>query len=191
MNRKLLLLILIIPNIFYCQSVFKVSDLKNLNSKVISLLNEKNIFPSDVKSSEIKITDLIDAENLIEDNNTNGIYSIYYHYHWNSYLLFKNKNEFILYAKPLENTDLVFSQIIGYDKTKKESKKYLKQIYNHLYYLIDSKYNSRHKFTLTSNDKDFEQNTKAHKTKNKNKLNSERKKLKKEYKYYLNLISKR
>ena len=190
MNKKLLLLILIIPNIFYCQSVFNVSDFKNVHSKVISLLNEKNIFPSNVKSSEINITDLIDADNLVEDNITNGIFRIYYHYHWNSYLLFKNKNEFTLYTEPLEDTNSVFRQIIGIDKTKKESKKYLKQIYNHLYYSIEDKYNSRNKFTATSNDKEFERKEKERKKNNKNKLHSEQKKLKKEYHYYLDLIRK-
>ena len=188
MNGKLLLLILIIPNIFYCQSVFKLSNVENVHSKVISLLNEKNIFPADIKSSEINIKDLIDAGNLIEDNITNGIYRIYYHYHWSSYLIFKNKNEFTLYTAPLENTDSVFRQIIGFDKTKKESKKYLKQIYNHLYYLIEDNYNSRPKFTSNSNDKEFERNEKKRK---KNKLHSEHKKLKKEYHYYLALIRKR
>ena len=163
MNRKLFLILLIIPNIFYCQSIFSVSDFKNVHSKVISLLNEKKILPSDVKSSEINITDLIDADNLVEKNKTNGIYSIYYHYHWNSYLLFKNKNEFTLYIDPLENTDSVFREIIRVDKTKKEYKKYLKQIYNHLYYLIEDNYNSRPKFTSNSNDKEFERNEKKRK----------------------------
>jgi hypothetical protein len=190
MNRNLLLLILVIPNIFYCQSAFKISESKNVHSKVINILNEKNIFPSNVQASEINITDLIDSENKVDDNITNGIFSIYYHYNWNSYLLFKNKNEFILYTEPLKNTESIFKKVLGIDKTKKESKEYLKQIYNHLYYLIENKNNKGFR-VISTNRKEYEKNEKQFKKDKKKMLHSEQKRLKKEYHYYLDLIRKR
>ena len=187
MNRKLLLIILIIPNIFYCQSAFEVSDFKNVHSKVVSILNEKQIFSSDVNIEEIYITDLIDVENKVDDNHTNGIYWIYYHYHWNSYLLIKNKNEFIFYNDPLKNIDSLFKKVIEIDKTKKESKAYLKQIYNHLSGLIEDK--NKRRFTVISTDrKEYKKNKKQSKKINKDKIHSEQNKLKKEYHYYLDLI---
>jgi hypothetical protein len=177
MSKKLLLLILIIPNIFYCQSEFK-----NVHSKVISILHEKNIFPSDVQSSEINISDLINSENKVDDIITKGIYSIYYHYHWDSYLILKNKNEFILYTEPLEDTESLFGGVLGLDKSKKESKEYLKEIYNHLYYLLENR-NSKGFRVISTNRKEYEKNRKKI-------LHSELKRLKKEYRYYLDLIRK-
>ncbi|WP_299677127.1 hypothetical protein [uncultured Tenacibaculum sp.] len=186
MNRKLFFLILLIPNIFYCQVTFTVSNPDSLYSKVTSILKEKNVFPSKTQTSEIHITDLIDKNNIPENNITSGIYDIYYHYHWNSYLLFKNQNNFVLYINPLQNTKSILGRVLDIKKTKKDSKKYLKRIYKYLSYTITRKYHPPISFIPFTNKKEL----KKIKTNRKNKENSEQKKLKKEYKYYLKLVRK-
>ncbi len=184
MSRKLIFLTYLISTICYGQITFIIKNSEDVYSKLTDILKEQKVFPSDIETKDIHITDLINKNNKVDTNLNSGFYNIYYHYHWNSILLFKNKNSFTLYKNPLRNFKLIFEQAIVMNKTKKESKKYIKRIYDHLSDTLERKHHPKLNFIAFSNLDEL----KKIKTQKKKKERNEQKELKRSYKYYLNSL---
>lgn len=184
--RKLVLsmLLIIFYSYSYSQGSFTANNSNEVKEKVKSILIEKKRFSSLIKAESIFISDLIKSKTLGDESN-DGVYIVNTDaVHIGNFLLFKDRNNFILFYS-IPELEKLFDEVLnirGLDK--RDKKKYLKNLYHYYVYFLERK----SKKELFFIPKDSASYADVYKKKKKRKYSKKKRDIKKKYKEFLKKV---